>query len=143
MTTQFQKFHEANAVTNQIYVVAHEYIHLIKGPDRKVWELYFANELVQLAQGIRTGKGTNTVIFIPKTRVTKDKKVIYGKIVCEVKPEKEDKERTRLTLGGNLLDFTVNIGASTASVTTANFFFNSVVSTPGARCLLADIEHFY
>ena len=82
-------------------------------------------------------------MFIPKYKIPKDKKVTYGKIVCEIKPEKEEKERTRLTVGGNLLDFTGNIRAPTASVTTAKCFFNSVVSTPGARCLLADIKHFY
>ena len=96
----------------------------------------------QLAQGIREVKGKNTVMFIPKSKVPKDKKVTYGKIVCEMKPEKEEKERTRLTVGGNLLDFTGNLSAPTASVTTEKCVFNSVVSTPGARCLLADIKHF-
>ena len=42
-----------------------------------------------------------------------------------------------------MLDFTRNIRAPTAPVTTAKCVFNSVVSTPGARCLLADIKHFY
>ena len=46
-------------------------------------------------------------------------------------------------MGGNFLDFTGNLSAPTASVITAKFLFNSVVSTPGARCLLADIKHFY
>ena len=91
----------------------------------------------QLAKGIREVKGTNIVMFIPKSKVPKDKKVTYGKIVCEIKPEKEEKERTILTVGGNLLDFTGNISASTVSVTTAKCVFNSFVSTPGARCLLA------
>ena len=60
-----------------------------------------------------------------------------------MKLEKEEKERTRLTVGGNLLDFTGNISASTESVTTAKCVFKSVVSTPGVSCLLADIKHFY
>ena len=50
---------------------------------------------------------------IPKSKVPKDKKVTYGKIVCEMKPEKEEKERTRLTMGGNLLDFTENLSSPT------------------------------
>ena len=82
-------------------------------------------------------------MFIPKYKVPKDKKVTYDKIVCEIKPEKEEKERTRLTMRGKLLDLTGNISAPTASVTTAKCVFNSVVSTPGARFLLADIKHFY
>ena len=116
---------------------------MIKVPERKFWERSFANELVQLSKGIREFKGTNTVMFILKSKVPKDKKVTYGKIVCEIKPEKEDKERTILTVGGNLLDFTGNLRAPTASVTTAKCVFDSVVSTPGAKFLLEDIKHFY
>ena len=37
------------------------------------------------------GKGENVVLFILKAQVPKDKKVTYFKIVCEVKPEKEEK----------------------------------------------------
>ena len=82
-------------------------------------------------------------MFIPKSKVPKDKKITHGKIVCEVKPEKEEKERTILTVGGNLLAFTGNPSAPTASVFTAKCVFNSVVSTPGSRFLLADIKHLY
>ena len=63
--------------------------------------------------------------------------------MCELKSEKEEKERTILTVGGDLLDFTGNISAPTASVTTANCVFNSVVYTPGAMCILAGIKFFY
>ena len=38
LTAQFQKVHEANSVTHQISGVAQEYIHLVKGLDRKIWE---------------------------------------------------------------------------------------------------------
>ena len=93
MTAQCQANHEANSVTHQISGVAQEYRHLIKGPERENWEKSFANELVQLSQGIREVKGTNTVMFILKSKVPKDKNVTYGKIVCEMKPEKEKKER--------------------------------------------------
>ena len=91
LTAKLQQVREANAVTHQIYGVSQEYRHLIKGLDRKIWEISFANELGQLSQGIITVKGTNTVIFIPKTQVPKDKKTTYGNIVCKVKPEKEEK----------------------------------------------------
>ena len=59
-----------------------------------------------------------------------------------MKPEKEEKERTRLTVGGNLLDFTGNLSSPKASTTTAKCVFNSLVSTPGVRCLLANIKNF-
>ena len=60
-----------------------------------------------------------------------------------MKPEKEEKERTIFTVGGNLLDFTGNLSAPRASVTTENCVFNIMESTPGARCLLEYIKHFY
>ena len=60
-----------------------------------------------------------------------------------MKPEIKEKERTSLTVGKNLLDSTGNLSAPTASVTTEKCVFNSVVSTPGGRCLLGDIKHFY
>ena len=113
LTAQCQKTRKENSVTHQTSGVAQEYRHLIKVPDRKIWERSFAKKLGQLDQGIREVKGTNTVIFIPKSKVLKDKKVTYVKIVCKVKPEKEEKERTRLTVGGNLLYFTGNLSAPT------------------------------
>ena len=61
LTAQFQKIHEANAVTHQISGVDQEYRRLIKSPERKMWERSFATELGQLDQGIRMVKGTNTV----------------------------------------------------------------------------------
>ena len=55
----------------------------------RIWEISFGNKLGQFAHGIREVKGTNTVMFIPKSKVPKEKKVTYGKIDCEMKPEKE------------------------------------------------------
>ena len=63
--------------------------------------------------------------------------------MCEVKPEKEKREQTRLTVGGDFLDFMGNLRAPTASVTTEKCVFNSVLSTQGARCLFSNIKHFY
>ena len=85
MTAQLQKPREANLVTHQISGVTQEYRHLIKGLERKIWEKSFADELVQLAQGIREVKGTNTIMFVPESKYPKEKKVTYGKIVCGMK----------------------------------------------------------
>ena len=60
-----------------------------------------------------------------------------------MKPEKYEKEQTILIVGGNLLDFTGNLSAPTASVTTEKCVFNSVASTTGVRHLLDDIKHFH
>ena len=73
LTEQFQKVHEANAVTHQISGFAQEYRHLVKVPDRKIWKRNFANELGHLAQGIRKVKGKNNIFFFPKTKFPIDK----------------------------------------------------------------------
>ena len=66
LAEKFQKVHEANAVTHQISGFAQEYRHLVKVPDRKIWKRNFANELGQLAQGIRKVKGKNNIFSFPK-----------------------------------------------------------------------------
>ena len=38
LTAKFQQVREANEVTHQIPGVAQEYRHLVKYPDRKIWE---------------------------------------------------------------------------------------------------------
>ena len=103
-----------------------------------------ANELGQLSQGIRNIKGTETIHFILKSKVPFDEKIVtYGKTVCDIKPDKEEYCRTRLTVVGNLLDYTGNLSMPTASVTTEKCLLNSVISTPKAKALTADIKHFY
>ena len=86
-------------------------------------------------------EGTNTCFFIDKASVPfETKKVTYDRIVCDVRPQKEETHRTRLTVGGNLLDYEGTPTTPTATVTTAKFLFNSVVSTQKAKCVTADIK---
>ena len=82
--------------------------------------------------------------FIPKEEVHfKTKKVTYPKIVCNIRPRKADTHCTRITVGGNLLDYAVTLATPTATITTAKCLFKSVVSTPEAKCFLANIKKIY
>ena len=96
---------EANAVLNPITGVLQEFRHLIKRPDKEIWTKSLANEFGRLSQGvIKIIEGTNTMYFIPKEEVPfKTKKVTYPKIVCNIRPSKEETHRTHITVGGNLL----------------------------------------
>jgi hypothetical protein len=49
------------------------------------------------------------------------------KIVCDYKPHKKEKERERLTVGGDILDYSGDIATSTADITTFNFLINSTL----------------
>ena len=46
-------------------------------------------------------------------------------------------------VGGNLLNFPGLLSTPMATATTAKFLFNSVISTPGAKCLVADVKKIY
>ena len=66
----------------------------------------FANELGRLANGVgtRIPTGSNTLGFIPKSKVPTRKMPTYGRLVCDIKPNKAETHRTRLTIGGNLIE---------------------------------------
>ena len=118
--------------------------HPTLGP---AWDISSANEFGRLAQGIGGRvKGTNTIFFIPKENVPVDRRkdVSYGKFVCKVRPEKVDEpNRTRLTVGGNLINYPYEVGTPTADLLLAKILFNSVISTKDARFMTIDIKNFY
>jgi hypothetical protein len=103
----FPKAHAASSVTNPITGQAQEFRHLMMGPNRATWMHLFANELGRLAQGVgnRMPAGTNTCFFISKSKVPHNRKVTYGCIVASIRPQKKETHRTRLTVGGDLLDY--------------------------------------
>ena len=58
--------------------------------------------------------------FIPEEEVPfKTKKVTYPKIVSDIRPRKAETHRTRITVGGNLLDYAGTLITPTATITTA------------------------
>jgi hypothetical protein len=69
--------------------------------------------------------------------------VTYGSFVVDIKDHKEEKERTRLTVGGDQLEYPGDKSTRTAGLTTANILINSVISTLGAKFLVIDINNFY
>ena len=74
--------------------------------------------------------------FIPNEEVPfKTKKTTYQKIVCNIRPNKAETHRTRITVGRNLLDYAGTLITPTVTITTSKCLFNSVVSTPVKMCL--------
>ena len=64
-------------------------------------------------------------------------------MVCKVRPEKSNPNRTRITIGGNCITFPGDVGTPTASLELANLVFNSVLSRPGAKFTNFGICNFY
>ena len=83
--------------------------------------------------------------FIPKQEVPEDRMrdVTYGKFVCNVRPEKDEKNRTRFVVGGNRINYPGDVGTPTADMLLAKILFNSVISTKSARFMTGDIKNFY
>ena len=138
--------HIAFAVIDETTGKALEYKDLINIQEHKeLWTTSYANELGRLTQGIRDIPGTNTMFFIHKDEIPQDRRkdITYGRIVVTLRPQKKEPARTRLTVGGNLIDYPWDVATPTSDLTTAKLLFNSVVSTPGAVFVVMDVKNFY
>ena len=139
--------HEAMAVLNRDTGKLLKYRQLIRDPRYKEeWSTSAANKFGRLAQGVGDRiKGTDTMKFIHKKDVPRDRTrdVTYASFLCKVRNEKKERNRTRLVVGGDRTNFTGEVATPTAEMLLAKLLFNSVVSTKGARFMTADISNFY
>jgi hypothetical protein len=86
---------------------------------------------------------TNTIRFIHRSNIPKGHKVTYGSFVVDIKDHKKEKERTRLTVGGDQIESPGDKSTRTAGLTTAKILINSVISTLGSKFLVIDIKKIY
>jgi hypothetical protein len=68
------------------------------------------------------------------------KDVTYGRICVDYCPQEKEPNRTRLTVGGNLIDYPGDVSTPTADTTTAKLVINSTISTPQAKYMCGDIK---
>ena len=59
------------------------------------------------------------------------------------KPDKLEKNRSRLTVGGDRIKYPFDVSAPTADLPTIKLLWNSVLSSPGAKYFTMDISNFY
>jgi hypothetical protein len=100
------------------------------------WMRSTANEISRLYN-------TNTVRFIHRSNIPKGRKATYGSFVVDIKDHKEEKERTRLTVGGDQIEYPGDKSTRNAGLTTAKILINSIISTLGAKFPVIDITNFY
>jgi hypothetical protein len=121
-----------------------EYSALMKDPRlQPLWTQGFGNECGRLFQGIRYIPGTDTCFFIKLKNIPNDRKITYGKIVCDYKPHKKEKELVRLTVGGDRLDYSGDVATSTTDITTFKILINITLSTEDASMMMMDIKNYY
>ncbi len=58
-------------------------------------------------------------------------------------PQKNEPHKTRLTVGGDRIDYPWSKSTPTANLTTAKLLFNSTISTPGTSSYSIDLANFY
>jgi hypothetical protein len=136
--------HQANAVIHPVTRKEMEYSALMKDPRlQPLWTRGFGNACGRLFQGIRDIPGTDTCFFIELKNIPNDRKITYGKIVCDDKPHKKEKERVRLTVGGDRLDYSGDVATSMADITIFKILINSTLSTKNAAMMMMDIKNYY
>jgi hypothetical protein len=136
--------HHANAVVHPVTGKEMLYTALMKDPSlQPLWKQGFGNEVGHLFQGICDIPGTDTCFFVDLTNIPKDRNITCGKIVCDYKPHKKEKERIRLTVGGDRLDYSGDVATSTAVITTFKILINSTLSTADAAMMMMDIKNYY
>eukprot|EP00804_Cyclotella_cryptica_P024159 CCRYP_015591-RA/>CCRYP_015591-RA protein AED:0.25 eAED:0.16 QI:0/0/0/1/1/1/2/0/716 len=124
------------------------YNKLIACP-REVWTTAFGKEFGNLTQGDKkTGeRGTNTMFVMTHTQIRnipRDRTIIYGRVVVDYRPQKEDPNCVQITAGGNLIkDYPTKLTTGTADLTTSKMLWNSVLSTANAKFMGLDLKRFY
>ena len=64
-------------------------------------------------------------------------------VVCEVKPHKEDPNRTRITVTGTQIFYPGDVGTPTGSLELVKLIINSVLPRRNARFVSFDFKNFY
>jgi hypothetical protein len=123
------------------------YLALLRHPAyHNDWTKSSANKFGCLANSIGGRvKGTNTIRFIRKCDIPKDrlKDVMYVQFVWTKRPEKKEPNRTRLVVGGDRINYPGEVATPTADMLAAKILFNSVISTAAACFMTMDISNFY
>jgi hypothetical protein len=85
----WSQLHHATSVIHPTTGKEMEYASLMKDPRlQPLWSRGFGNECGRLFQGIRDIPGTDTCVLVTLKSIPNDRKITYGKIVCDYKPHK-------------------------------------------------------
>ena len=148
LKTEIELEHCANGVVHPITKeTITKYEKLENDPiTQEVWTKAMTKELGRLAQGCDSTKGTETIFFMSHDEIKcipRDQTVTYARIVVDYRPQKDNPNRVRITVGGNLINFPGELTTRIADLSTSKIVWNSTLSTPDARYACADIGNFY
>jgi hypothetical protein len=103
------------------------------------------SELSLLLLAIFLGGKTYTYFIIDYHDIPahKRKEICHTMVVCGVRPDKDDPDRTRITIGGNRICFPGDVGTNTTSLELFKLLLNSVLSCKGTCFSSIDLKNFY
>ena len=85
------------------------------------------------------------MFFVQRSQIPTGRKISYGNFIYDVRPQKPEIHRVRLTAGGDKLDAYKETSSPTVSLIDAKLNFNSTISDDhnSALHLGLDINNFY
>ena len=105
---------------------------LIAGPDGPTWNCLLAKKFGRICKGIGKTrpkadriKGTGTMFFTTKDKIPKDRKITYANFICNIRPQKSETHRVRLTAGGDKLDYFGDPSSPAVSLLNVKIHINS------------------
>jgi hypothetical protein len=105
------------AVIHPVTVKEMQYMDIMKDPTLgSFWKRGFGSEVRRLFQVIRDMHETNTCFVVELENITKGHEITYEKIVCDYKPHKNENERVILTVGVDILNYSLEVATSTADI---------------------------
>ena len=98
-----------------------------------------------LAACSRVGKiyvVTDTIAFTLHKDKPNYRSSMYVRALCNIGPQKTDTHRTRLTVGGNLINNPIEVGTPTSDLSIMKLHINSSTSDVRSRYMCMDIKCF-
>ena len=85
------------------------------------------------------------MFFTTKDRIPKNRKINYANFICNIRPQKSETHRVRLTAGGDKLDYPGYPSSPVVSLLNVKIHINSTISRAknNARYMCIDINTFY
>ena len=87
------------------------------------------------------GKNTFRIIRFEDMARNRWKEICHSMVLCDVLPQKEDPNRTRITVAGSLIFYPRDIGTPKGFIDLANFMINSVLSRCNACIVYFDAKN--
>ena len=83
------------------------------------------------------------MFFIYRNKVPQGDEVTYCNIFCDIRPQKKDIRRVKITVKGLNITFYGSVSTPTSNLTTYKLHCNIFLSTPGSKYLVVDVNKFY